>query len=229
MNPKPLELGLDWDWLVILDACRYDYFAKLWGRSKVEPRLSPASCTLEFLEWLPKIDNSVVITGHPFVFLYKRKFTEIIDAGFDVELNTTPPWYMTRVLKNRYAYVMQFKHKILWFLQPHHPLIGEPRLDVGIFSDPRAGELMPQARTSLMYMKAKMRGILSKAYESNLRLVLEELEKILPLMQGKIVITSDHGEGLGEPLRPQDKPIYSHPCARGEWEVRVVPYTILTQ
>ncbi|RLI98014.1 MAG: hypothetical protein DRP00_02920, partial [Candidatus Aenigmatarchaeota archaeon] len=137
MDVEPLQLDLDWDWLIILDACRYDYFARLWKKSKVEPRLSPASCTLGFLDWLPKIDNSVVITGHPFVFQYKEKFTEIIDAGFDDNLNTTPPWYITRVLRNRYAYVSQFKRKILWFLQPHNPLIGEPRLDVGIFTDPR--------------------------------------------------------------------------------------------
>ena len=67
MDVEPLQLDLDWDWLIILDACRYDYFARLWKKSKVEPRLSPASCTLGFLDWLPKIDNSVVITGHPFV------------------------------------------------------------------------------------------------------------------------------------------------------------------
>ncbi|RLE87276.1 MAG: hypothetical protein DRJ67_05155 [Thermoprotei archaeon] len=229
VNPKPLELGEDWDWLIILDACRYDYFKKLWNKSRVEPRLSPGSCTLEFLDWMPRIPDSIVVTSHPFVLDRKDKFTEVVDAGFDDELNTCPPWFISRSLRNRYGHVLGYKHKILWFLQPHHPLIAEPRVDVGIFTNPRTRELTPQARTTLMYMKAKARGILSKAYEANLRIVLSELEKILPLMRGKIIITSDHGEGLGEPLRPQDKPVFSHPCAREEWEVRLVPFTVLTR
>lgn len=67
MRPRLLDLSFNWDWLIILDACRYDYFASLWRRSKVEPRLSPASCTLEFLDWLPLMRDVIVVTGHPFV------------------------------------------------------------------------------------------------------------------------------------------------------------------
>lgn len=228
MQPKPLSLPGEWDWLVILDACRYDYFARLWRRSRVEPRVSPGSCTLEFLDWLPDMPDAVVVTGHPFVLERADKFGRVIDAGFSEELNTCPPWRVTQCLKLNYTAVTRYRRRILWFLQPHHPLIGEPRLDVGIFTDPRARELTPQARASLMYMKARMRGILSKAYESNLRLALRELEKALPVMRGKVIVTSDHGEGLGEPLRPGDRPVFSHPCARDEWEVRLVPYAVLT-
>ncbi|MFP4046067.1 MAG: hypothetical protein ACLFS3_03330 [Candidatus Aenigmatarchaeota archaeon] len=35
-------------------------------------------------------------------------------------------------------------------------------------------------------------------YEDNLRLVLEWVEKLLPSLDGKVVITSDHGEAFGE-------------------------------
>lgn len=227
MRPKPLDLSFEWDWLIILDACRYDYFSRLWRRGKVEPRLSPGSCTLEFLNWIPSFKDAVVITGHPFVLERYEKFGEVIDAGFDNNLNTTPPWYVTKVLERRYSYVLRFRRRILWFLQPHHPCIGNPRLDAGIFTDPRTKELMPQGRTTLMYMKAKRKGILSKAYESNLKLALREIERIWPLLHGKVVITSDHGEGLGEPLRSQDKPVFSHPCARSEWEVRLVPFVVV--
>ncbi|RLE84853.1 MAG: hypothetical protein DRJ67_09900 [Thermoprotei archaeon] len=229
MHPKPLRLGTDWDWLIILDACRYDYFKRLWRHSEVEARISPGSCTLEFLAWLPRIEDSIVLTGHPFVLDRKDKFTRVVDVGFDDKLNTSPPWYITRSLRRNYTLVSRFKHKILWFLQPHHPHISNPRLDAGIFTDPRSRELTPQARTTLLFMKAKARGILSRSYEANLRLAIEEIEKILPMLKGRVIITSDHGEGLGEPLRPGDKPVYSHPCGREEWELRLVPFTSFTR
>ncbi len=227
MNPRPLRLDFYWDWLIILDACRYDYFKRLWRRSKVEPRVSPASCTIAFLDWLRPIPDSVVVTGHPFVLSRKDKFTEVIDAGFDYRLNTCPPWYVSRALRHNYGRILKFRRKILWFLQPHHPHIGEPKLNAGIFKDVRTRELSPQIRTTLLFMKAKREGTLSKSYEGNLRLVIEELERILPLLRGRVVITSDHGEGLGEPLRPQDRPVFSHPCGMEEWEVRLVPFTVL--
>jgi len=226
-NPKPLDLRFSWDWLIILDACRYDYFARLWTRSKVEARLSPGSCTVDFLNWMPPLKDAIVITGHPFVLARKDKFAEIIDAGFDDALNTCPPWYITRCLRRNFSRVLRFRRRVLWFLQPHHPHIGTPRLDAGIFSDCQRRALTPQARTTLLFMRAKMAGTLSKSYEANLRLVLREVERILPMLRGKVAITADHGEGLGEPLRARDKPVFSHPCGRKEWELRLVPFTVL--
>lgn len=39
---------------------------------------------------------------------------------------------------------------------------------------------------------------LKKLYRKNLEIVLEEVTKLLKYLSGKIVITSDHGEGLGD-------------------------------
>lgn len=227
-KPRPLEIPGDFDWLIILDACRYDYFVKLWPllgfSGYVFPRFSPASCTLEFLKWLKPIKDSIVLTGHPFVLNAKDKFTKIVDVGFDYYLNTSPPWYITQYLKRNFDKVAKFKHKILWFLQPHHPHIGRYRLNAGIYSSFIHKELTPQEKTTRLFERAYHAGTLSKSYKSNLWVVLKELRKILPMLKGKIIITSDHGEGLGEPLRPEDKLVFSHPCGREEWEVRVVPF-----
>jgi len=46
-------------------------------------------------------------------------------------------------------------------------------------------------------------------------------------MRGKIVITSDHAEGLGIPLREGDKPVFSHPCGSNELEVRLIPWCVI--
>jgi len=98
---------------------------------------------------------------------------------------------------------------------------------VKIYEDNEGKKLTPQEKVSLAYRLAKQKGILSKAYRSNLALVLDYVSEIIKRMDGIVVITSDHGEGLGEPLRPQDKPVFSHPCGREEWELRLIPWCVI--
>jgi len=214
----------DWDWLIILDACRYDFFVKNWKIGKTKPVISLDSCTIGVLRLMPKIPNSIVITGHPFLFSWKRKFDEVVDAGWDDKLMTTPPWMMVDYVLRNHDKIVKYKKRILWFLQPHHPFIGETKLNVAIFEDKRWGRMPPMWRQVQMYKQAFKEGFLWKAYEDNLKLALKEVKRLLQYIRGKIVITSDHGDGLGKPLRPEDKPVFSHPCGRKEWELRLIPY-----
>ncbi|RLI87543.1 MAG: hypothetical protein DRP01_01670 [Archaeoglobales archaeon] len=215
------------DWLIILDACRYDYFKKLWDLSPVEPRISLASNTLGTLNKMPKFPMSAIVTGHPFPLLRKDKFTKTIDVGFDYYLSTSPPQYITNYIKNHRHRLKPFKTKILWFLQPHHPYIGKTKLDIPIYYRDKPKKMTSDEWKIMKMKEAKKKGILLKAYEDNLKLVLSHVKQILPLLKGKVIITSDHGEGLGEPLRPQDPPIFSHPPNRNEYEVRLIPYTVV--
>jgi len=54
-------------------------------------------------------------------------------------------------------------------------------------------------------------------YERNLRLVLEEVERLVQHLEGKIVVTSDHGEGLG-------KEASGHALGRDIPVLRTVPW-----
>lgn len=217
----------DWDWLIILDACRYDFFVRNWGIGKIDYRLSLASDTLGTLRRFPKLEDSILITGHPFPLLFKHKFTKAVDVGFDHHLSTCPPWFINSYVRRHIGMINRFRRKVLWYLQPHHPYIGRTRLDVRIFEDPVSGKMTPIQKTISLMKKAKREGILENAYEDNLKLVLHYVRELLPLMKGKVIITSDHGEGLGKPLRSQDKPIFSHPANRFEWEVRLIPYCVI--
>ena len=225
--PKKMNILEPWDWLIILDACRYDFFEKNWERGILEARLSYGSCTIEFLSRIPPIPDSILITGHPFPLQRKDKFMKIVDVGFNYRLNTSPPDYITKYVVNHISYLRKFRRKILWFLQPHPPMIGKTKLNIGIYSDVKTKRLNPQQRITMLMKQAKKRGILEKAYEDNLRLVLKEITKILETIDGRIIITADHGEGLGIPLRQQDQPVFSHPCNRTEWELRLVPWCII--
>ena len=52
---------------------------------------------------------------------------------------------------------------------------------------------------------------LRKAYKENLEIVLAELKELLTFLKGKIVITSDHGELLGENKEYSHYPGSSNP------------------
>jgi len=231
-EPPPLNLEFDWDWLIILDACRYDYFKWIWWYERVEPRLAPDSCTVGFLGKMPDFEDAVVVTGHPFVIGRRDKFAKVIDAGFDFDLNTCPPHYITKIVRERLGELLRYPRRILWFLQPHHPHISDPKLDAGIYEDLEKKALNPQQRVAEMFRRAKKEGILPDSYVANLRLVLGEICELIDFLERRdayrrIVITSDHGEGLGEPYREGEEPVWSHPCARKELELRCVPFVVI--
>ncbi|RLF82423.1 hypothetical protein DRN38_00185 [Thermococci archaeon] len=224
-----------WDWLIILDACRFDFFEKYafpkirsaYPIARLEKRISLASETTGVLERFPKLNNVIVLTGHPFVLQRKDKFPEIIDAKFDYELSTCPPWYMYAsfmVHKNR---LLLRRRRILWFLQPHHPFIGKTRLNVRIYEGGKSSPLHGTEKIVREYRMYKEKGLLIPAYRDNLLLVTNYVLRMLKHIEGKIIITSDHGDGLGLPLRPEDPPILSHPADRKEWELRLIPWCII--
>jgi hypothetical protein len=57
--------------------------------------------------------------------------------------------------------------------------------------------LKPRHPMEVIISKKGRKGMLDE-YQNNLEIALKEFIKILPLLKGKIIITSDHGELLGE-------------------------------
>ena len=231
-TPPALNLDFDWDWLIVLDACRYDLFKRYWIYSKVYPRMSWASCTVEFHNKLKPIPNSIIITGHPFLLNKHNLFSKIIDVGFDYDLNTVHPSRINNYVTDNITSIMKYRKKILWYMQPHHPHIAKPKLDIGIYKDIEEKDYTPQQKVTEMFMRAKQDGLLLKSYTANLQLVINYIKNIIDYLlknnyAHKIVIISDHGEGLGEPYREKDKPIYSHPCNREEYELKIIPFTVI--
>ncbi len=63
-----------------------------------------------------------------------------------------------------------------------------------LFGSPRGGH----RRGLVRFMQEESDDVLRQAYEGNLRIVLKYVSKLIEEMDGKIVITADHGEMLGE-------------------------------
>jgi len=72
MLQKVSIMDEEWDYLIVLDACRYDYFSKLVGtylQGKLEKVYSPASCTLEWCKKSFKeyYNDVVYVSANPYI------------------------------------------------------------------------------------------------------------------------------------------------------------------
>lgn len=135
----------DWDILIILDACRYDFFKDVYRNyldGDVKKALSPAIHTMD---WLNKVfpdfyDDVVYISANPYInsrievtdpsgnkFSGKNHFLKVINVwkwGWDKNMGTVHPSNVNKAL-----FKAKDNHKnkrfILHYIQPHAPYISE--------------------------------------------------------------------------------------------------------
>ena len=186
---------MDWDVLIILDAMRFDVFKEITGEG--EPVWSAGSCTDEWLTntWPHKYPITY-IAGNPFVSMYKGHFRRVIDAwkeGWRCIRGcwTVPP---EEIIK---AYIAWRdaggKGKVvLHFMQPHLPSIG--RIALPKSSSKQVPGYDPYKIALQEYGPEMVR----EAYYSNAEFIIKRVFKFIDKIEGKVVITSDHGDLLGE-------------------------------
>jgi len=228
-----------WDNLIVLDACRYDFFSKLYEaylKGKLIKAISPATCTIEWLKetWNGYYDVTY-ISANPIVnsagiprlgYTAAEHFKRIVDVwnfGWDEELGTVPPQQVNIATVS----LPVKKGLIIHYMQPHQPYIGETRITVSIEKPKITHETMSHPmkgggfyRTAKKIDKKITEGepsLLKRAYADNLRLVLKWVAELAPQLEGKTVVTSDHGElltSLGS----------RHPCGSKKPELKNVPW-----
>lgn len=243
----------NWDFLFILDACRYDYFERVY-RDYLDGNLyKVVSSGTGTPMWLQKtfnevnLDDVVYVSGTPFVnslgispqdefdFTPTSHFFRIIDAWKTSK--STRIWsgharpFPRFISKKTILVKVRYPNKriISHFMQPHYPflclkprkrdmfqfflrkLIEEYTLDIMkskfknmiqkfksfIQIDKRAlnrDSPNPIERIARKYGEETLRTL----YEKNLRIALKEARALIERLSGKIIITSDHGELLGE-------------------------------
>lgn len=198
----------DWDNLIILDACRYDVFESvnhLPGR--LERRTSQASVTWSFLkqnfenkrmyDTVYVAANAVVgenadrLDVFKLVGLWKNSDQDRYDV---VEPATVVEEAIA--LNERYP----DKRLIVHFLQPHTPFLVHD------------GKRIPADSPYRNYDAAR-RGDISEAavrqvYEENVSNVLEYVKELVKSINGKTVVTADHGELLGEDIGVLNKVLH---------------------
>jgi len=146
-SQKKLVHQRQFDVLIILDACRYDFFENtVWSYldGKLMPVKSPASVTIDWLRrtWANRRwDDIVYVSASPMVnkrglisgFDARKHFRDIIevwDQGWDERLSTVPPGSVniaTRLALTKYRLrgqkLGQDYRMIIHYVQPHAPYI----------------------------------------------------------------------------------------------------------
>jgi hypothetical protein len=219
----------DFDNLIIIDACRHDLFEEVEGET--DYRISRKSCSRGFIEENfseGDFTDYVVVTGNPFfnedIFqeVTGRKIYDVFHEVFktfetkwDKETRTIKPSSIKDDLETAEK-LFPNKKKIVWFMQPHYPF-----LSLEIESETNGvGRRIGESETDIW--KELEKGNFSdeqvwEAYRGNLEYVLPFIEECSGILNGKTLLTSDHGNLVGE------NGLYGHPCNFNLEAVKKVP------
>lgn len=271
----------DWDYLILLDACRYDYFAEVWSKyfkGNLQKRISPDTRTPEWrsISFPGTYPDVVYVSANPFInsirpvmdFDGKKHFYAVYDLWlqyWDKKLGTVLPEVVTdeavKIINKN-----SDKKAIIHYMQPHEPYLGagisapgykppdgtgtwsligvdKPKNAYGFrncivnlcsgisyhlgikgnFVQWKLREFfkMPPATPMDAVRRKYGRVGLQKAYRENLEIVLKQVARLVEYLSGTIVVTSDHGEMLGENHR------YCHWARSSLRLLREVPWLVI--
>lgn len=239
----------DWDNLIILDACRYDAFRRRnFIEGSLEYRISKGSTSWPFMKGnyagktlhdtvyvtgnlhTPKLENDIF---HALIPVKVEPISEGGYTGFPDESYAVLPETVT---KEAVAASKQYPNKrlITHYMQPHIAYLGETgreiynklikikdELPYELSKDDRGGvaHILPRQimNNGIVDISEEM---LWQAYLENLDIVLEHVDTLVDELDGKTVITADHGELIGE------KNSYGHLNILCE-ELRKVPWHVI--
>jgi len=223
-----LLLEEQWDNLVILDACRYDLFATQSQLSgQLTKRISAGSNTPEFLQsnfQNRDFSDTVYVTANPQVNVHlNNEFFEVINVWedhWDDKLHTIHPKVMAEETIDAYESYPN-KRLISHFIQPHYPFIGEigqnelnPHSGMELSKRLASDEDANRDTKSIwdqIYEGSVPTDLVWNAYKENLELTLPHIERLINVFEEYTVVTSDHGNALGERAWPVPVKIYGHP------------------
>lgn len=219
----------DWDNLFIIDACRADIFSETVREYEIPGKLetvhSRGSASVGFLRKNfagEQCLDTIYVTSNPFVKseLDDEQFYRVEHVwqdGWNEELETVRAEVMAEKTKE----IVQNhpnKRVITHFMQPHYPFIGAKSVESDGFgllrSKAMEGETEKEAEEDIwskLSTNAVDEQVVWKSYQDNLRYVLSVIEELVHNIDGRTVITSDHGNSFGEKGWPLPIAVYGHP------------------
>lgn len=238
-NKKGIKIiDEDWDVLVILDACRNDMFFRCCEiEGEFSTKISRGSNTREFLSGNfnnETLLDTVYTTANPQFHKHKNrinaKFYRIYNIwnsdSWDENSGTVHPKEVTNVAKQKIAKHPNKRH-IIHYLQPHYPFIDTQLEDIG-------RDILEHESESSDIWSLQMEGRINiskerinRAYYKNLELALDAVEDLIDEISGKIVVTSDHGNMVGERSQPIPIKEWGHPSGIYTPELVEVPWLVI--
>jgi hypothetical protein len=271
--PKQDLVDSEWDFLIVLDACRFDVFEEVYQdyfSGDLSKKMSKGSATdewllenfsgkkldLTYITANPKINRSNSVSGN--CWNPSESFGRIVEVWkhkWDAEKGTVLPEDMADSI---IPYSNSEERVIAHFIQPHAPFLGyeDKTSSIGELEKNESGKLFQL----LIELGARFEKLVGKKaswqirrflgmkpinpfeqiwreykageisedeildlYKHNLERALESISKIVDDLEGKIVITSDHGESLGE------KDVWGHRLESNLPVLREVPWLEIEQ
>ena len=214
-DQKQLLIDTDWDVLIVLDACRVDSFREHCGECKVvrsrgERTRTWARRTAHVLNE----KHAIVFSGNPVLGgeNERRKLgLHIVEVWKDhwgyFSKRNVPACHAMSVNAMLIEWLRRGwlnQHKIVaWYLQPHTPFIGDPPLPL----ERRASCWSNMAKKDGVQLIRPGKGIrngktsweeIRRAYVGNLKIGWDAARYLIGKLSGRIIVTSDHSELLGE-------------------------------
>jgi arylsulfatase A-like enzyme len=205
--------------LIILDACRHDYFEEEYGKffeGEYEKVYSSGKNTFQYVRntYPGEYKNMLYVSGATPINSYVDNSEEshmlyesytpsehlrIVDAhneAWDDKLHAVDPGEVTEMALDR----INIEDKLtVHYFQPHSPYVGELSP-----LDEEERNAADHPADWIVWEKFKKGEItekeMRKAYRSNLRKALEEARKLVEETDEdtRVIITSDHGENFGK-------------------------------
>lgn len=225
-----------WDNLVILDGCRFDLFDSELVRLTVPVNKvhSNASHTRDFLKinFSGKNMDMVYVAGTPWIKDYENSFCHVEHVWkekWSEEKNTVLPADMTDVALDIHDRFPD-KRLIIHYMQPHYPFIGPTGEKIGEQASFKSlyGWLNGASVWDQLAAGEIKQGLLKNAYQENLRIVLPEVDRLTRNLEGKTVVTSDHGNLYGKKVSLLPVRIYGHQPGIRDPELTAVPWIELS-
>lgn len=200
----------DWDLLVVLDACRPEWLRKVQSEynfiSEVDTIHSVGSHSDEWIsntfnhEYADQMEDTIYITGNHYADGLENSnlatFETAHDYGGWAYDSASPPAHIITDLAVTTARETNWERCIVHYMQPHKPFLSREgeRHEFSV----KDWSLGYEPYRRYLDGKISMED-LHAGFISNLKYVLEEVELLLANVDASsTVLTSDHGQSLGE-------------------------------
>lgn len=216
----------EWDLLVLLDSCRPEWLRDVSRNydwiDDVETVRSVGSHSAEWTEKTftdehrDEIEDTIYVTGNPYSenapTSWFVDFENVNERRWEVD-SAVPPAHVVTDCAVKAAREREWNRCIVHYMQPHKPIFetGESRGDVRL--DER---WQPNSEFWRQYIDGDTpKAELEEAFVSNLEYALEEVELLLENVDApSAVVTSDHGQALGEQFLWSHRRGVNHPAMR---------------
>lgn len=208
----------DWDVLIVLDACRYDTFEQLNPLpGTLKRRHSVGSESREYFVRNfsgREFHDIVYVTSNPWITKVSEgtfhDVRHVYTEGWDPGNETILP---SEVTKQGIETIREFPSKriVVHYMQPHAPYIGERGQKIPHQKTNNPDEYVRSIWANLQYgLTDTTVADVREAYRENLEIVLDSVRELWSEVDEKVVVTSDHGEMLGDRLSPIPVRGYGH-------------------